>query len=107
MIDEKNTQQQKKRTKNNAQTRKKEKHKTKSSSQFNLYQSEEGEAPLQCANSLLLRSRKIQSKPVSQTWHKSAGHFRLLISLFKLKFHVVHASFFLIYVIGYVMVLRG
>lgn len=43
---------------------------------------------------LLLRSRKIQSKPVSQTWHKSAGHFRLLISLFKLKFHVVHASFF-------------
>ena len=44
---------------------------------------------------LLLRSRKIQSKPVSQTWHKSAGHFQLMISLFKLKFHVVHASFFL------------
>ena len=43
---------------------------------------------------LLLRSCKIQSKPVSQTWHKSAGHFRLLISLFKLKFHVVQASFF-------------
>ena len=43
---------------------------------------------------LSLRSRKIQSKPVSQTWHKSAGHFQLIISLFKLKFHVVHASFF-------------
>ena len=44
---------------------------------------------------LLLRSRKIQSKPVSQTWHNSAGHFQLMISLFKLNFHVVHASFFL------------
>ena len=43
---------------------------------------------------LLLRSGKIQSKPVSQTWHKSAGHFQLMISLFKLKFHVVQASFF-------------
>lgn len=50
MIDEKNTQQQKKRTKNNAQSRKKQKHKTKSSSLLNLYQSKEGEAPLQCAN---------------------------------------------------------
>lgn len=55
MIDEKNTQQQKKRTKNNAQTRKKQKHKTKSSSLLNLYQSEEGEAPLQCANSFVTK----------------------------------------------------
>lgn len=31
------------------------KHKTKSSSQFNLYQSEEGEAPLQCANSFVTK----------------------------------------------------
>lgn len=54
MIDEKNTQQ-KKRTKNNAQTRKKQKHKTKSSSLLNLYQSEEGEAPLQCANSFVTK----------------------------------------------------
>lgn len=104
MIDEKNTQQQKKRTKNNAQTRKKQKHKTKST----FIRARRVKHPYNVRTLLLLRSRKIQSKPVSQTWHKSAGHFRLLISLFKLKFHVVQASFFfLIYVIGYVMVLRG
>lgn len=90
MIDEKNTQQQKKRTKNNAQSRKKQKHKTKST----FIRARRVKHPYNVRTLLLLRSRKIQSKPVSQTWHKSAGHFRLMISLFKLKFHVVHASFF-------------
>lgn len=55
MIDEKTPNKQKKRTKNNAQSRKKQKHKTKSSSLLNLYQSKEGEAPLQCANSFVTK----------------------------------------------------
>lgn len=55
MIDEKTPNNKKKLTKKNAQTIKKQKHKTKSSSLLNLYQSKEGEAPLQCANSFVTK----------------------------------------------------
>lgn len=63
MIDEKNTQQQKKRTKNNAQSRKKQKHKTKST----FIRARRVKHPYNVRTLLLLRSRKIQSKPVSDT----------------------------------------
>lgn len=55
MIDEKTPNNKKKLTKKNAQTIKKQKHKTKSSSLLNLYQSKEAEAPLQCANSFVTK----------------------------------------------------